>query len=299
MITLGFLAGDIADIAKAARLGYRGIELMAHALGDAKLQALDGAAIARVKDECARHGVDITALAFYDLAGGQRAGETPWLRDAYERLFDAASSLGIGVVASMSGFDRDRDWNGNLALFAERFGPIAASAERRGLRIALENWAGLGGRLPHVPVNMGGCPDTWDDWFRLVPSPALGLEFDPSHLVAQGIDPVRALREYAPRVHHVHAKDTELLPEARYRGGRNADGYRFRIPGYGVIDWTALVSILIERGYAGGIAVEHEDPVFSGPRYDEGLRRARDVLAPLIGTEAPAAPRARLERASA
>ncbi|MEJ7652977.1 MAG: sugar phosphate isomerase/epimerase family protein, partial [Chloroflexia bacterium] len=224
--------------------------------------------------------VEITALAYYAMSFKPASARA--LAEAYDRVFDAAETLGVGVVASMSGFDADKDWDGNVQLFAERFGPIAESAERRGLRIAIENWMGYGGRLPFRPVNMGGSPDTWDAWFDAVPNKALGIEFDPSHLYWQGIDHIRALREYSDRVYHVHAKDTQMLPERRYRGGVNGDYYRFRIPGYGEINWTEFITTVQEVGYDGGVAIEHEDPVYSGQRFDEGLVRGWQVLHPLI-----------------
>jgi sugar phosphate isomerase/epimerase len=182
----------------------------------------------------------------------------------------------------MSGFDGARDWKGNLELFAQRFAPICDEAQGRGLQIALENWMALGGPPPQKPGNFGGGPAIWDALFEAVPSEVLGLEFDPSHLYWQGIDHIRALREYAPRVFHVHAKDTEMLPEERYRWGAYAAPFRFRIPGYGEIDWTRFVATLDEIGYTGGVAIEHEDPIYSGDRFDEGLVRGHAVLSRLV-----------------
>jgi len=112
--------------------------------------------------------VEITAIAHYWLADGQPTIEE--IIASYGRVFDLAEKLGVDTVASMSGFDPCRDWAGNLALFGERFTPLAREAERRGLRIALENLMGFGGPLPHLPVNMGGAPATWETMFRLVPS---------------------------------------------------------------------------------------------------------------------------------
>jgi len=133
---------------------------------------------------------------------------------------------------------------------------------------------------------MGGSPATWDAWFEAVPSDALGIEFDPSHLAWQGIDYLRALREYRARVYHVHAKDSEPLPENRYRYGVNGPTYRFRIPGYGEINWTAFITALNELGYDGGVAIEHEDDIYGwhtgGELYDEGLVRGWQTLDPLI-----------------
>ena len=72
--------------------------------------------------------------------------------------------------------------------FAEVFGPIAQAAEDAGLRVAFENWPGRGGDVPWHSVNLAWSPRNWCDMFDRVPSPALGLEFDPSHLVWQRID---------------------------------------------------------------------------------------------------------------
>ena len=73
-----------------------------------------------------------------------------------------------------------------------------------------------------------------------------------------------------------------LLAERRYRGGVNGNAFRFRIPGYGMIAWAPFIAALREIGYDGGVAIEHEDAVFSQDRFDEGLVRGRQVLGPLI-----------------
>lgn len=271
---LGFLTGHSADIEKAARLGFAAIEIQAGT------DALEGEWAAQAKRLAATHNIEITAFAFYDLAFRPPAADR--LTATYERAFNTAETLGVRTIASMAGFDSSRDWKGNIQLFADRFGPIADIAERRGLRIAFENWMGMGGHLPLKPINMGGSPDTWETMFKAVPSKALGLEFDPSHLYWQGIDHIRALREFKDRIYHVHAKDTEMLPERRYRAGINGDYFRFRIPGYGEINWPQFISTLDEIGYTGGVAIEHEDPVYSGPRFDEGLMRGWQTLHPLI-----------------
>jgi sugar phosphate isomerase/epimerase len=277
---LGFLTGKYEDIAKARRMGFDAIELHAAAFGDPAAGDLDAKKISEAKALCEKHDVRITALAHYRCAGSP--ADVDLAPKEFSRVFDAAESLGVKVIASMSGFDANLDWDGNIRFWADRFGPVSEIAEKRGLRIAFENWMGFGGKLPFRPRNMGGCPDLWDEWFATVPSEALGIEFDPSHLYWQGIDHVRAVKEYGKRIYHVHAKDTEMLPENRYRGGINGRCFRFRIPGYGEIDWPGFVSALVEAGYDGGVAIEHEDPVFGGDRFDEGLARGREVLRSLV-----------------
>lgn len=276
---LGFLTASIADLEKAARLGFDSIELNTAAFGKATSGALDPEAIADARRLSEQHGVALSALAFYD----QPMQYTPQvLLAAYERVFDAAEALGVRIIASMSGFDATHNWQENVQFFAERFAPVARQAEVRGIRIAFENWMSVHGHLPFRPVNFGGSPDTWDALFKAVPSRALGIEFDPSHLYWQGIDHIRALYEFKDRIYHVHAKDTEMLPERRYRGGVNGEYFRFRIPGYGEINWARFVSALDEIGYTGNVAIEHEDPVYTGNKFDEGLVRGWQVLHPLI-----------------
>ena len=136
----------------------------------------------------------------------------------------------------------------------------------RGVRLVFENWPQGGQRL-------AGTPELWEAMFRAVPSPALGLCFDPSHLVWQGIDWRRALHEFGPRIYHAHAKDTEIVAEPSYRygiygaqlaanKGRRSGWYRYRLPGNGVVDWAAYVSALIEVGFDGLLSIEHEDDVY-------------------------------------
>ncbi|MBI4028234.1 MAG: sugar phosphate isomerase/epimerase [Verrucomicrobia bacterium] len=276
----GFLTSSYHDIEKAKRLGFTAIELRSAAFGDATKGDLDRTKIAEAKKLGEKHGIEITALAFYRCA--TKPEDVKTAPAEYTRVFDAAEALGVRVVTAMSGFDANLDWKGNLQFWADRFGPVAQIAEKRGLRVAFENWMAVHGRLPHKPQNMGGCPGVWKEWFALAPSKALGLEFDPSHLYWQGIDHVRALKEFKDRVYHVHAKDTEMLPEVRYQWGINADIFRFRIPGYGAINWAEFISALDEIGYKGGIAIEHEDPIYSGDRFDEGLVRGWQLLNPLI-----------------
>jgi sugar phosphate isomerase/epimerase len=67
-VKLGFLTRDMADIEKAARLGFPGVELGTQAFGNAAAAPLDADRIAEAKRLGARHGVEITALAYYDLA---------------------------------------------------------------------------------------------------------------------------------------------------------------------------------------------------------------------------------------
>jgi len=278
---LGILAIAPDGLNIARSLGCRVIELDCEGfLGNPAEGELDIHQACSLREALAADGISLSALAYYGLA--QFNPSLDDLATTYRRVFAAAEALGAPVVATMGGFDASRDWSGNLDLFTERFTRLTELAEMIGLKLAIENWMGIHTRLPHRPKNIGGSPATWDELFERVASSALGIEFDPSHLHWQGIDYLRATREYASRIYHVHAKDVVDLPEERYRYGAGLDTYRWRTPGEGEIDWTRFVDVLRSTGYDGAIVIEHEDERYTGDRFDEGYRRAFAHLKPLI-----------------
>ena len=96
-------------------------------------------------------------------------------------------------------------------------------------------------------------------------NPKIGLELDPSHLIWQGIDYLRAARDYAPKILHVHAKDAEIINDKLSRTGILGSGWwRYRLPGWGNIDWRAFITSLAEGGYDGSIDLELDDFVYKG-----------------------------------
>ena len=97
------------------------------------------------------------------------------------------------------------------------------------------------------------------------------MNYDPSHLVRMGVDPVRFLREFAGRVGHAHAKDTTFIEAERYEHGTlqqatfagphvyGGFGWRYALPGRGAVPWAEVFAALAEAGYAGGVSIELED----------------------------------------
>ncbi len=149
----------------------------------------------------------------------------------------------------------------NVRIFREVYAPLAAYAEERGVRIALET-AARGG----PEGNVAHSPELWDLLFEAVPSPALGLSFDPSHLVWLGIPQVPdVIRAYGARIYHVDAKDTEIIAARLARQGIFGSGWwRYRLPGLGALDWPGILSALREVGYDDVLAIENEDPLCPG-----------------------------------
>lgn len=125
----------------------------------------------------------------------------------------------------------------------------------------------------------------------------LGANFDPSHLIWQGMDPVIALRELKGAVYHFHAKDTKVDAYNKARNGVLDTGsygdlldrsWVFRTIGYGsdMNLWKDMISTLRMIGYDGSVSIEHEDGLMS---VKEGLEKAIAFLKQVMITEPPAA----------
>ena len=119
---------------------------------------------------------------------------------------------------------------------------------------------GMGWENYPTGVNFATYPAAMQAVFDRVPSKRLGLEFDPSHFVRQYIDPVSAAWQFKDRILAVHAKDTEITQPVLQQVGIAGQGWwRYRIPGQGIVNWTAFLTVLLQIRFNGGIAVEHED----------------------------------------
>ena len=121
---------------------------------------------------------------------------------------------------------------------------------------------------------------------RAAVGPTIGANFDPSHLVWQGMEPASAIRMLGDAIHHVHAKDTKIdklntakigvLDTKHYSDELNR-AWVFRAIGYGhdVAWWKDLIDNLRLVGYDGAVSIEHEDSLMS---IDEGLKKAVAAL---------------------
>lgn len=176
----------------------------------------------------------------------------------------------------------------NFALAVEGFSQLAAAIEGSGARIVIEGWPAS---APHYS-SVVCTPETYRELFTQVGSESLAINFDPSHLIRMGIDPVRFLAEFGRRVSHVHAKDTLILSEGLYEFGNlqpatlakphvyGGHHWRYTLPGRGIAPWPQLLGMLKKLGYAGIISVELEDEDFHGSADAEqrGLIASREFL---------------------
>lgn len=269
------------ELKRASSIGFDGLEVHAASWADDVLQSADARKEAgqQVKALSAKYGVSITAVANYQAGMAPAADRIARFRN----VADLCVHMGVGVITALTGGDPDKNLEDNVKLWAETFGEVAKIAEGSGLKIAFENWPGLGLNLPVKSNNFGFNPPAWEMMFNTVDSEALGLEFDPSHLVWQSADYLEIARAFGSRIHHVHFKDTEIMEGLLAENGFFSGGWwRYRIPGFGIVDWAGFMSVLREIGFDGGGAIEHEDGVFQGGKWEEGLRLGYNHLRPLI-----------------
>jgi len=193
----------------------------------------------------------------------------------FKQVISAAGHLGVPTVSGFVGRDPTCDIRANVKQAARVFRPLLRYAANRGVRIAIENCPMPGWQFEGLAGNIAYSPFVWDQLYKVLPEDNFGLNYDPSHLYWLGIDYLGAVEEYADRIFHVHAKDTETLEdELAYRGSLLGGGWwRYRIPGMGELDWPGFLSRLYETGYDGAVSIEHEDPVWAGSeqKTKEGL----------------------------
>jgi inosose dehydratase len=114
----------------------------------------------------------------------------------------------------------------------------------------------------------------------------VGLLFDSGHMAFAGGDAVAMLRKHVDRVCHVHCKDVrpEVLRLARNRQWSFLTAVingAFTVPGDGVVDFRALLSVLREHGYRGWLVVEAEQDPAVAPSYryaEMGYRHLRGIV---------------------
>jgi sugar phosphate isomerase/epimerase len=302
---LGFLTACLPQlplasiVAWAAGHGYEALEVATWpSTGSRDFEAshIDVASFGKREAETVRalfedSGLIISALAYYENNLHPHERRRLQIADHVRRNVDAAQLLGVPFVGTFIGRDPSLSVKENVALAERVLPPLVEYAGERGVKLIIENCVMEGWHPDGYPGNLAYSPELWEWMFSL----GFYLNYDPSHLLWLGIDPVEALRPYVDRIPHAQAKDAQLDPRARVRYGFfgrtlsredpwDVGWWRYRVPGLGQVDWRAVVDTLYEGGFTGVLSVEHEDPVWGGDetRVKQGLEIAHRTLRPLI-----------------
>ncbi len=299
---IGFVSAILADLsladvmAFAADEGFECVELMCWPRGatdrryggvtHVDVNNLGDDEVGRIRDLIRKHGVAISALGYYPNPLHPDAEHRRLVGEHLLKVISAASRLEVQLVTTFLGRDPARSIPANWPMVQQVWPPILAHAEKAAVTIGLENCPMLF-TLDEWPggANLAISPAVWQQLFADFPSSRLGLNFDPSHLIWQFIDPVRCIREFGKHIVHVHAKDTRIDADKLYAHGILGLGWHTpKLPGLGDVPWGALFSALTDAGYAGPVCIEVEDRAFEKSLADRqrALRQSKRFLEQFI-----------------
>ena len=288
-------------LTKFEKLGIESVEVgcggypgKAHC--DPEVLLADEAALAEFPDTVKRHGMDISALSVHgNPVHPDKAVAESFHKDFVNAVL-LAEKIGVDTVVTFSGCpggsaeDKtpnwatcawpddflsvlDYQWNQVLIPYWKETG---AFAKAHGVtKIAFEMHPGFCVYNPETLLKL-----------RAAVGDVIGANFDPSHLIWQGIDPVAAIRELGPAIYHFHAKDTKIdkantakagvLDTKHYSDELNRS-WIFRSVGYGngLDYWRDMISALRLVGYDKVMSIEHEDSLMTP---EEGLEHAVEFL---------------------
>ncbi len=227
---------------------------------------LTDARVSEIKKLLEANNVVISSLAWYtNMTDPEKRDE---ISRNFRMLVDAAEKLGVDVVCTLAGMpvagkDKLKTIQEDCGVV---FPPLVEYAAGKGIKVALENW---------YATCLQGLAQ-FDKMFEVVPHENFGLNFDPSHLMWQGIDYIGAVERYAKRIFHTHAKDTEVRDDKlAYLGSQMGGWWRYVIPGFGRVKWGEYISALRRAGYNGVLSIEHEDGALGR---EEGFIKGKNYL---------------------
>ncbi|RIK83133.1 MAG: AP endonuclease [Planctomycetota bacterium] len=240
-----------------------------------------------VRGLCEKHGVTISALGYYPNALSHDAAEADIARTHIRKVIDAAAMLGLPGMNTFIGADHTLPLDDNLLQFERVWPEIIRYAENRNVRVGIENCPMLFTKSWPFGWNLARTPSIWRRMFEIIPSAFFGLNYDPSHLRMQLMDPIAPIREFGPRIFHSHAKDMRIDREKLDRVGSLVppmDRSTAKIPGLGDINWGAYIGALSDAGFDGPVCVEVEDHAFEGSleKRRKSLEISYGVLRPLV-----------------
>jgi sugar phosphate isomerase/epimerase len=277
---LGFVSAILPDLsfeevlAFAAENHFECVEVMCWPAGKAErryagvthidVTNFTPADAARIKALTQKYGVAISGLGYYPNPLASDPAERETYVEHIKKVIAASAMLGVNVTNTFIGRDPAKSIEDNWPLFETLWPPIIAFAEQQGVKVGIENCPMLFS-LDEWPggKNLAISPEVWRRMFAAIPSKHFGLNFDPSHLVWQFIDYVRAIYEFKDRLVHVHAKDLKVMPDLLYeRGILGLKWSMPKIPGLGSVNWGQFLSALTDVGYNGPVCIEVEDRAF-------------------------------------
>jgi sugar phosphate isomerase/epimerase len=285
---LGFVSAILPDLSLeqvmkfASEQGFDALEIMCWPAGKAErryagithidVTKLTEADIKKIKSLQKKYGMSISGLGYYPnplVADDKEAGV---YIEHIKKVITASAKLDIGRMNTFIGRDPAKSLKDNWVLFDERWPDIIKHAEKHKVKVGIENcpmyfsgdeWPG--------GKNMAINPAIWREMFRRIRSDYFGLNYDPSHLVWQMMDPAWPLLEFKDKLFHVHAKDVKVDKDKLRQVGIMATPLEYhapKLPGLGDVNWTEFFANLTEARYNGPVCIEVEDRAYEATLED-------------------------------
>ena len=310
LMKLGFFAANCGHLSleEVAQLmqqhGYEMMEIPAY-IGNGQFdceEILKGDNAKKLKSMLQKYDIEISALSNHadsmlilgpwneetdGLLKGSKEEKIKYGTDSLIRTAQAANALEVPVVNGFTGtanwgryctFPNANGWQKMEADFVTYMTPILDKYKEYGVKYAIEPY----------PNNMIYDLNTAKRALELVDyHPSLGFNLDPANLIYVGVRPEVFIDSLKDRIFHVHAKDAEFVEHNLMAGGYLMQGewlrldrsFRFRIPGWGDVQWKKVITELAMIGYDYVLSYEHEDVTMS---VMDGVEKVAPFLKPLI-----------------
>jgi sugar phosphate isomerase/epimerase len=244
--------------------------------------------VAGIQQLLLENQIYISALGYYPNPLDEDEQMAEFFRDHIMKVISASALLKIPVVNTFIGRNPKKNIKDNLELFSSHWPKIIQHAEACNIKIGIENcpmfftndeWPG--------GKNLAISPAIWDRMFELIPSEALGLNYDPSHMIWQRMDEISPILDYRHKLHHIHLKDAKVYKEKLDKVGIMANPLEYhspKIPGRGDVNWNDFFAALEEVKYTGPVVIEVEDKDFEGSEQDivNAILASRDYIMPYL-----------------
>ena len=264
-----------ANVAFAQSAGFTNMILDGGAGSTLDAQQVTDEQVTAVKRVLQQHGMQVSAFQITVNHIDPDAAKRERTNAYFASAIDLAGKLGVPYIGTASGKNAAKSFPEQVdevvRIYNEKY---FAACQRNKVRILWEPW-------PDGP-NIATSPVGYEALFRKFDnSPYVGLQYDPSHLVRQFMDPIQTARDFADKIYDVHLTDTEVLWPVLRAGGINpvnkAEWWRYRIPGMGSIVWRDFFSVLQDVGYQGAMSIEQEDPLYGadnnpGPDFSDEFK---------------------------
>ncbi len=273
--------------AMASSIGYQGLELATHAHFNVEKALKEEGYVEQVQKMLKKYNLSCHVISAH--LTGQCVGDVwdprldnfapsacsgdpekirTWAVEEMKRTVEAADKMGVKVITGFTGSPIWAWWysypqttrqmvdEGYQKIY-DQWTPILDVLDQYDIRFALEV------HPTEIAFDYYSTERLLDTFHH---RPAMGINYDPSHLVWQGINELTFLRDFADRIYHVHIKDVKINRNERsgilgshLEFGDVRRAWNFVSAGHGDVDFDGIIRELNRMEYQGPLSVEWED----------------------------------------